>query len=232
MLKKLLLPVIIVISITVAFGYQDAAAMTVIFDSGPPTDTGTVVFSGISGFIADDFIPTMSASVTDFHFFSFEGQFSVGDTFAYEIRNDAGGGQIGNTILGQGTAIVVEIDEFAVLCSDCVEVWTDFDNPVDVIQGVTYWLVIEAKDGVVFLLDSTLVGNQFLISFDGIIFSGLSVADFPFQITALIQQIGGEIIPIDSASLLLANTQTFSWMIPVVLSVLGIGLFVVSRKSD
>ena len=43
--------------------------------------------------------------------------------------------------------------------------------------------------------------------------------------------IGGEIIPIESTSLLLASAQTFSWMIPVVLSVLGIGLFVVSRKS-
>jgi len=44
--------------------------------------------------------------------------------------------------------------------------------------------------------------------------------------------IGGEIIPIETTSLLLAGTQTFSWMIPVVLSVLGIGLFVVSRKSE
>jgi len=44
--------------------------------------------------------------------------------------------------------------------------------------------------------------------------------------------IGGKIIPIESASLLLAGAQSFSWMIPVVLSVLGIGLFVVSRKTE
>jgi len=44
--------------------------------------------------------------------------------------------------------------------------------------------------------------------------------------------VGGEIIPIETTSLLLANTPSFSWMIPVVLSVLGIGLFVVSRKSE
>ena len=42
--------------------------------------------------------------------------------------------------------------------------------------------------------------------------------------------VGGEIIPIESVSLILANTQSFSWMIPVVL--FGIGLFVVSRKSE
>jgi len=44
--------------------------------------------------------------------------------------------------------------------------------------------------------------------------------------------VGGELIPIHTTSLLLAGAQTFSWMIPVILSVVGIGLFVVSRKSE
>jgi len=44
--------------------------------------------------------------------------------------------------------------------------------------------------------------------------------------------VGGELIPIESTSLILVGAQSFSWMIPVVLSVLGIGLFVVSRKSE
>jgi len=44
--------------------------------------------------------------------------------------------------------------------------------------------------------------------------------------------VGGQIIPIDATSLLLAGAQTFSWMIPVVLSGIGIGLFVVSRKAE
>jgi len=45
--------------------------------------------------------------------------------------------------------------------------------------------------------------------------------------------VGGEFIPIDSTALLLASAQmNAAWMIPVVLSVLGIGLFVVSRKSE
>jgi len=47
-----------------------------------------------------------------------------------------------------------------------------------------------------------------------------------------IQVIGGEIIPLNTTALLLAGAQTFSWMIPVVLSVLGIGLFVVTRKNE
>jgi len=44
--------------------------------------------------------------------------------------------------------------------------------------------------------------------------------------------IGGEIIPIEATSLLLAGAQSFSWMIPVVLSGIGIGLFVVGRKNE
>ena len=44
--------------------------------------------------------------------------------------------------------------------------------------------------------------------------------------------IGGKLIPIETTSLLLASAQSFSWMIPVILSVIGIGLFVVSRKSE
>jgi len=44
--------------------------------------------------------------------------------------------------------------------------------------------------------------------------------------------VGGEIIPIETTTLILASAQSFSWMIPVVLSVLGIGLFVVTRKSE
>jgi len=43
--------------------------------------------------------------------------------------------------------------------------------------------------------------------------------------------VGGELIPIETTSLILANTQSFSWMIPLVLSAIGIGLFVF-RKSE
>jgi len=44
--------------------------------------------------------------------------------------------------------------------------------------------------------------------------------------------VGGNIIQIDSAALLLAGAQSTTWMIPVVLSIVGIGLFVVSRKPE
>jgi len=44
--------------------------------------------------------------------------------------------------------------------------------------------------------------------------------------------VGGELLQVDNTALLLAGVQTFSWMIPVVLSGIGIGLFVASRKSE
>lgn len=42
--------------------------------------------------------------------------------------------------------------------------------------------------------------------------------------------IGGKIISIESASLILAVAQSFSWMIPVMLSIIGIGLVIIRRK--
>ncbi len=50
--------------------------------------------------------------------------------------------------------------------------------------------------------------------------------------TCGVNQIGGELLPIDTTALMLAGAQSFSWMLPVVLSGIGIGLFVVSRKSE
>ena len=41
--------------------------------------------------------------------------------------------------------------------------------------------------------------------------------------------VGGELLPIETTSLLLASAQTFSWMIPVIVSAVGIGI-VIARK--
>ncbi len=44
--------------------------------------------------------------------------------------------------------------------------------------------------------------------------------------------VGGEVISIEAASLILAGAQSFSWMIPFVLSGIGIGLFVFRRSEN
>lgn len=44
--------------------------------------------------------------------------------------------------------------------------------------------------------------------------------------------VGGTLLDIDTTSLILAGGQSTTWMIPVVLSALGIALFTVSRKTE
>ena len=50
-----------------------------------------------------------------------------------------------------------------------------------------------------------------------------------FELESLV---GGTLLPIDTTALLLAGAQSTSWMIPVVLSIVGFGLFLSSRKSQ
>jgi hypothetical protein len=44
--------------------------------------------------------------------------------------------------------------------------------------------------------------------------------------------VGGEFIPIDTVSLLLAGAQSSMWLVPLMLSIIGFGVFVVSRKPN
>ena len=53
-----------------------------------------------------------------------------------------------------------------------------------------------------------------------------------FDVMAMDSMIGGELLSIESTSLLVSGVQSTTWLIPVVLSIVGIGLFVVSRKSE
>jgi len=66
-----------------------------------------------------------------------------------------------------------------------------------------------------------------------VVFSSPGTRTFGIDDLTFVQEellVGGEIIPIETTSLILAGAQSFSWMIPLVLSILGIGLFVVRRK--
>jgi len=79
----------------------------------------------------------------------------------------------------------------------------------------------------------TLLNNGAFINNGAVLDCGIISGNFP--IPGIVNEcpvvVAGEIIPIESTSILLAGAQTFSWMIPIVLSVLGFGLFAVSRKS-
>jgi len=76
-----------------------------------------------------------------------------------------------------------------------------------------------------FILPDVSEGFHFLTAFD-------PTGKFGFNALIVSSLVGGELIPIETTSLILAGAQSFSWMIPVVLSGIGIGLLVVSRKSE
>ena len=51
----------------------------------------------------------------------------------------------------------------------------------------------------------------------------------PFDLTAP-RMVGGESLSIDNTALLVAGAQSTTWLIPVVLSIVGIGLVFLRRK--
>ncbi len=189
--------------------------------------------------VADDFILEEGTSITDFHFVLVDS-FELGgvDSYFYEIREDASGSP--GTPITDGFSTNLEQESIAAgEFGPRFLVHFDFEEPIPLDAGTTYWVVLHAGP----LDDLTAKGlaweksNPFLIGNPAHIHLGdgnFSPTSFDnwFQITAKEQVVGGEFLPIDSTALILAGAQSFSWIIPVVLSVLGIGLFVVSRKSE
>jgi len=87
----------------------------------------------------------------------------------------------------------------------------------------------------------TLLSNEGAINGPGVInlFGQVIEIENTGTITAVINEIftdgvavGGEIIPIESAAVLLAGAQmTVSWLIPVIVSAAGIGLVLLRKKE-
>lgn len=67
-------------------------------------------------------------------------------------------------------------------------------------------------------LNSPVLGRYIIPVRDGIPFNDV------------IEMIGGKTIPIESSSLLLAGAQSVTWLIPISLSIVGIGLVLVKRR--
>jgi len=81
--------------------------------------------------------------------------------------------------------------------------------------------------GTLFVINNELDGIVDMVMDGAFVVTVVGGIDCPDDIVA------GVSLPIDITTLLLAGlSQNAAWMIPVVLSVLGIGLFVVSRKSE
>ena len=147
------------------------------------------------------------------------------ETVTVTIRD----GDVFGAVLGT-TSMVVNLNAGTTLQNPQV---VHFDFPsITLVPGQTYGIQFEEPDPATLTASAANgdpysggLASQNLIDFPDIDFG--FVTYFEEEVV-----VGGELLPIDSTALLLAGAQTFSWMIPVVLSVLGIGLFVVSRKSE
>ena len=56
--------------------------------------------------------------------------------------------------------------------------------------------------------------------------------DIAYQNSIETKKVGGELLSVDSTVFILAGAQSTSWIIPVLLSGIGIGLVLVRKKSE
>ncbi len=203
-----------------------------VYDNGATDFTSgfAFVFDGFPAGVqslADDFILQEETLITDIHMDILDFGVPV-DSFVVIIYFDDNG--LPGVEVGRSDAI--KIDRMDLGDGQSFRYWFDLEDPILLDGGVTYWLEVQADTGDAgwWQTDST-IGNIGVFKNLSTSPDWLPFVDLNFVLTSQSTVVGGEIIPIDSTALLLAGAQSFSWMIPVVLSVLGIGLFVVSRKS-
>jgi len=203
-------------------------SQNIVFDNGgaPDANAGFTLINTQT--MAEDFIIDTNTLVTDFHFVS------IGDptNLEHTIFADAGG--FPGAVLASG--IPQNLVTSQIGATILFEVGFDLEDPFLAEAGVQYWFGLHSPntlpnvDGAWVFSNSGGFGSNTAI----IVPPGTWVIDSVhswFQLSGNQVTVGGEIIPIETTSLILAGAQSFSWMIPVILSVLGIGLFVVSRKS-
>ncbi len=213
----------------------------VVFDNGPndfPNGQDTGLILGV-----DDFEVSQNTFLTDAHFFTFEDPaFTNWDgTLDYFIYTDSG--NMPENLIGSGSGQNIVKTEvtgtFVPSRPNAIHFEYSFDlvPPVHVESGVRYWFGLHLDQN--FVLNhvywqdtNSQFGNDRLFT---TVLPPVWIGageDRAFFLTGDDAIIGGKIIPIETTSLILAGAQSFSWMIPLMLSVLGIGLFVVSRKSE
>jgi len=184
--------------------------------------------------ILADFILDEKTVITDFHFVFFNDPPWDG-TMKYFVYSDDGGPDE-KLAFGDGQMVEMEL-----ISGDSFMTWFDLEDPITLDADTKFWFGLHTSetfggDSGFRWSESTEVFEETICVFLGDENAQLSCAspgEVWFQLSGHPPEIvGGELLSIDSTALILAGAQTFSWMIPVVLSVLGIGLFVVSRKSE
>jgi len=197
-----------------------------------------VPFAGVfidDKIIADDFVLSQDFVVTDAHFTAFldPPPITVEPLLFFILEDD--GGVPGN-VISSGLAQNVELME---LETDRFEVWFDFEEGVPLDGGVTYWFALKYTDTFAVIspeprweISDVVTGNSIMLSVSIPPTQWFPFTNFDvwFQLTGDGEVVGGELLPIDTTTLLLAGAQmNAAWMIPVIVSAIGIGI-VIARK--
>ena len=194
---------------------------------------------------ADDFVLSEDTTITDLHFFTTERSDEWDGTVEYFFfEHNAIANEPGNLITSDNAIMIQKTLLVSNPFGNTFEYSADLQTPLELDGGTTYWIGFHTKSDFTvgaggFLIGRTnqLDGNVLHFTPTGGAIDSWNVfaandRDIAFSLTGHpTNVVGGELLPIETTSLILAGAQSFSWMIPVVLSVLGIGLFVVSRKS-
>jgi len=239
--RNYLIPIIFAVTISLAFGYQDAAAMTIIFDNDPPNGNVGCFFAVVPGTYtcASDFTLVSSSTVIDAHFWAFDGFFGVfDDDVKWAIYQDIGG-VLQTPAIASGVGINITTDPFfvpgSVGCDEdtgiviCFEVWMDLDNPVNLPTG-TYWFAIESTPNWDIFVSPGGDGLNLCEGAGCQNFELFENSDLPFILTG--HPVAGELLPLNTSALMIAGLTSMSvWMVPTVLGLAGIGVYLVKFRK-
>jgi len=171
--------------------------------------------------IGQEFIPTVNNLVAVDLYLQDDG-FPT-STITVNIRS----GNIGGPILG------TTIQTVNIPALPGAFVHFDFPSTVPLTLGNIHVIEVQSTNSVLWWSSNTINLDLYTPG-QGITFGVIKIPcclDFLFKTFFEDVPIGGEIIPISTSSLLLAGVQTnLAWIIPVALSVIGLGVILVRKK--
>ncbi len=202
-------------------------AHNIVFDNGgaPDATSGFTLVNTQS--MAEDFIIDTDTFVTDFHFVSIGNPTNIVFTIYADSPDSPGAVLASGSPQNQVTSQIVGTGLW--------EVWFDLEDPFFAEAGVKYWFGLTTTNS------DNEVDGAWVFSTSGGFGSGTATSVSPgiwnisgfdswFLLSGNPPVVGGELIPLDTTSLLLAGTQmNAAWMIPVIVSAIGIGI-VIARK--
>jgi len=201
----------------------------VIFDGGDllsPASCQSVFFDAR----AEDFELAEAAFLRDVHLVGVEQEELPSTGLVYQIMEDNSGSP-GNIIV-TGTSVNFQK---ALISGGFFDYWFDLEDEVLLDGDTRYWISFKTpNDGSNLLLCQTdlVFGEVAYVFFEGASGWVESPHRFNFKLTGGQSNVpvGGEFIGIETVSVLAAGAQyTAAWMIPVLVSAIGIGI-VIARK--